>query len=72
MAWMNQFLLLFNLIQTLLKLNLQQLSLPGLHGSPEDLGAGDPLQAAHLAELQFSIHELSHALVQLGPGYEKM
>ena len=52
-----------DIIQALLKLWLEQETHPGLHGAPQHLGAGDPLQAAHVLEAQFGVHELCHALV---------
>ena len=57
-----------DVVEALLKLDLEEAGHPVLHGGPQVLGAGDPLGPGEVLEPQLrNVHELCHAGVQLYP-----
>ena len=57
-----------DVIEALLKLDLEEAGHPVLHRRPEVLVAGDPLGPGEVLEPQLgNVHELCHAGLQFGP-----
>ena len=57
-----------DVVEALLKLDLEEAGHPVLHGRSQVLGAGDPLGPGEVLESQLgNIHELCHAGVQFRP-----